>query len=276
LVREKAAGRQEAIGNLEFSSTSVSGREGDLLRYPGVTHFQLIANMYHCLSGKTPYDLNYVAVAAHDGNLRFAEMGKLLRVVDVSHDDIRQALPLIEWYYNDRKLTGAAPVSVPTIVVQQRLDELVERRNDVAHRGGNPSNRLGVEEMQALVEFVLALSRSTFILFTSHYLRSHHVDNEDCERMKLVEGPYKKQHVWIVQRPQSPLHINQPAFALSTTLLARWGRVRNLQVDGIDHPRIEPGGPESIGVLLDFPAPENAEVYVLRAEDPSVWSSAAE
>jgi hypothetical protein len=244
--------------------------EIDQLRYPGLTHFQLIENLFHCLSGNSPYELNHIAVTAHDRNIRYEEMGALLKIVDLSHDHVRQAQPLIYWYYEDQRMS-ARPASVPETVVRQRLDNFVERRNDVAHRGGNPSDRLGAEEMQDLVEFVSALAHSIFTLFVSHYLRKRHVGAAHCERLNLVEGPYKKQQIWVVEGPKSRLHVKQPAFALSSTFLVRWGRVQNLQIDGVDQTSVEPNGPGSVGVLLDFPVPRNAEAYVLRAEDELIW-----
>jgi hypothetical protein len=42
-------------------------------------------------------------------------------------------------------------------------------------------------------------------------------------------------------------------------------------MNGVNHASIEPGSTGSVGVLLDFPAPKNAEVYVLGAEDDAVW-----
>jgi hypothetical protein len=250
--------------------------EIDQIRYPGVTPLQLVENLFQCLSGNSPYDLNHIAVAAHDRNIRYEELGSLLGLVDVSHDAVRHAKPLIDWYFDDQKMTGLPPTSMPATVIQQRLDNLVERRNDVAHRGGNPLDRLGVEEMRGLVDFVLALARSIFVLFVSHYLRKRHVGVAGCARQTLVEGPYKKQYIWVVEQPLCRLHVSEPVFALSSTFLARWGRVQNLQIGGVEHTSVEPGGVEPVGVLLDFPAPKNAEVYVLGGEDELIWPALIE
>lgn len=257
--------------HLQKTAELLAKGEINQVRYPGLTHFQLIKNLFHCLSGNSPYELNYIAVAAHDRNVRYDELGVLLRSVDFSHEDIRHAQPLIKWYYDEQKMTGELPASVPATVIQQRLDNFVERRNDVAHRGGNPSDRLGIEAMQDLVEFVSALAHSIFTLFVSHYFRNRHVGTTDCERLTLVEGPYKKQHVWVVERPLSRLYLEQPAFALAPSFLVRWGRVKSLQLQEADHASVEPDGTGSVGVRLDFPAPRGAELYVLSSEDETIW-----
>lgn len=250
--------------------------EIDQIRYPGVTSRQLIENLFRCLSGSAPYELNHMAVTAHERNIWYNELGVLLRLVELSHDAVCQAKPLIDWYYEEQKMTGARPTSVPTIVVQQRLDDVVERRNDVAHRGGNPANRLGIAEMRDRVEFILALARSIFTLFVSRYLEKLYVGAAGCERLALTEGPFGKGHVWVVGRPSIRLRVSQPTFALSPHFLVRWGRVRSLQVNGVDHTSVDPVGTEPVGVRLDFSAPRNGRLYVLDAEDDVIWPALTE
>ena len=257
--------------HLKRTAELLGKNEIDQFRYPGVTVFKLVENLYKCLSGESSYELNDVAVAVHDKNIRYDELGVLLGIVELSHESVRQAQPLIDWYYNDQEMTGPIPASVPVIVVKQRLDDLVERRNDIAHRGGNPSNRLGVEEMQDLVEFVSALANSIFTVFVAHYLRRRHVGGIECERLTLVRGPFKNKSVWVVQPPLSRLHVRQPIFALSSAFLARWGRVEGLQIGGKELDFVNPGASESVGIKLDFPAPETAEVYILNTEDETIW-----
>lgn len=245
----------------------------DDFRYPGLTSNQLVENLHLCLSDAWPYELNHVAVTAHDRNIRFDELGKLLGLVDLSHDAVRHAQPLVQWYLQDQDLSGAPPASVPTTVIHQRLDQFVERRNDVAHRGGNPSDRLGVDDMQSLVEFIHALSASIFTLFVSQYFVKVHVGKAGCEQLRRVEGPFNKQSVWVVERPTSVLYINQPVFALSTGFLTRWGRIQSLRINDTDHVFVTPDENEAVGVQFDFRAPESAQVYILGSEDETIWTA---
>lgn len=257
--------------HLQKTAELLSRGRIDQARYPGVTQHQLIENLFGCLSGATPYTLNPVAVAAHDKNIRYDELQTLLNVVDISHDAVRRADPLIEWYIGEQKMTGARPDAVPTLVVQQRLDNLVERRNDVAHRGGNPTDRLGIDEMRSLVEFVSALCRSVFTLFVSHYLRKWHVGTSGAGLLTLSRAPLQKKHVWVVNPPSFQLRVTQPIFALSPGFLARWGRVQSLRIGTDDQAVIDPGGTHPVGVRLDFAAPAGAELYVTAGEDEVVW-----
>lgn len=254
-------------------SAELLGRAIDNSRYPGMTHLQLVENLFMCLSGSSSYNLNHPAITAHDRNLRYSELGSLLTIVELTHDHVRRAEPLLEWYCNEQELTDSQLTEVPQIVVQQRLDNLVERRNDIAHRGGNPSDRLGADEMHQLVDFVLALARSIFIVFVAGYLRKRHVDDANCAQLECSDGPFSKQTVWVVKPPLFRLYVSQPIFAVSSGFLARWGRVQNLQIDDVDYAAVEPGGNRDIGVKFNFAAPRTAKLYVLGQEDELIWPS---
>jgi len=256
-------------------SAELLGRVIDSSRYPGVTHLQLAENLFMCLSGNPIYNLNRVAITAHDRNLRYNELGSLLTIVELTHEDVRRAEPLVEWYRNDQGLAVSTLTEVPQIVVQQRLDNLVERRNDITHRGGNPDDRLGAQEMRQLVDFVLALARSVFIVFVAGYLRKHHAGDANCAQLERTEGPFARQTVWVVKPPLMRLYVSQPIFAVSGGFLARWGRVESLKIDEVDHASVEPGGDKDIGVKFDFAAPKTARLYVLGQEDELIWPSAA-
>lgn len=254
-------------------SAELLGRGIDNSRFPGVTHLQLVENLFMCLSGNEIYNLNHPAITAHDRNLRYDELGSLFTIVDLVHEDVRGADPLVEWYRNDQGLTEAPLNEVPKMVVQQRLDNLVERRNDIAHRGGNPDDRLGADEMRQLVDFVLALARSVFIVFVAGYLQKHHVGDANCAQLERTEGPFDGQTVWVVKPPLTRMYVSQPIFAMSNGFLARWGRVESLKIDDVDHAFVEPGGTEDIGIKFDFAAPKTARLYVLGQEDELIWPS---
>jgi hypothetical protein len=256
-------------------SAELLGRAIDNSRYPGVSHLQLVENLFMCLSGNSAYSLNHPAIIAHDQNLRYNELGSLLTVVELTHEDVRRAGPLLDWYRNEQGLAGVSLNEVPQIVVRQRLDNLVERRNDIAHRGGNPTERLGGDEIRELVDFILALAHSVFTVFVAGYFGKHHVGSSDCAQLERTEGPYEGQRVWVVKPPSLRLYVSQPIFALSAGFLARWGRVESLRIDGVDHTSIEPGGDKDIGVKFGFATPKTARLFVLAQEDELIWPAAA-
>ena len=249
----------------------LSRRELDQARHPGITPRKLVDNLYDCLSGATPYLINHSAVLAHDANFRLDELKTILGLAEINLDEIRRDRQFISWYCSDQEIQENWPLIVPETVLKQRLDDLVGRRNSVAHRGGNPDDRLGPDEMHKLIEFVHALSQSIFALFVSGYLRQRYIAEAKSSKLTFVKGPFKEKHVRVVQKPATKLYIGQAAFALSPSGSVRWGRITGLQVDQTALMEVEPGGNQHVGVETDFPAPKVMDVFTLSADDDLVW-----
>ena len=249
--------------------------KGDLdqSRYNGITQLQLIENLYGCLAGTDSYTINQAAIASHDRNINFGELGGLLSLAGIAHDHVCRTDAILEWFCSEQGLSEKSSDAVPTSVIKTRLDDLVERRNDIAHRGGNPANRLGPEDMLGATHFVLALARSILTLFVSEYLLRIYVQKGTSVKLDLLEGPFQKQTIWVVKPPECHLYEHQPIFALSPTgFVARWGRIQILKVEDVRRDDIKPAsGAASIGIQLDFAAPKNSQLYVLTREDSLIW-----
>ena len=244
-------------------------------RYVGVREIDVVKNLFDCLSGATPYALNNVAVVAHDLNLRYDELAKLFAAVGIDHvcDRARRADAMVSWFCASNGLAQPPLDGVPAATVQQRLDDLVERRNQVTHRGGSPVELLGTIEMTGLVDFVEALASSTFALTVAKYLRGRHVESGDAARLQLREGPYKDSTVVVVEKPEQRLYVGQPIFAFVETAGVRWGRILDLQVNGVSSTAIDKAATATdVGVAVDFKCTKGVELFVLDADDDVVWS----
>jgi hypothetical protein len=261
---------------LKSADILARGRLGEG-RYVGVREIDLVKNLFECLSGATPYSLNDVAVIAHDLNLRAEELGKLFASVGIEKvcERSRRADALLAWFCAVNGLAEAPRDGVPPATIQQRLDDLVERRNQVAHRGGNPLNLLGTAEMGDLVDFVEALAMSVFGLTAASYLRTRYLESKslDAEELRLIAGPLKSdRNVVVVGKPAKRLYVGQPIFTFVDSCGARWGRIRELQLEGVAATVVEQSSTAAeVGVRIDFKCPSKVVLFVLDADDDVVW-----
>ncbi len=246
-------------------------------RYIGIREVDVVKNLYDCLTGATPYTLNPLAVVAHDLNLRHNEIDALFSAVGIEQicDLVRRADAMVEWYNSSSNAHSEPPqTSVPSVTIEQRINDVVERRNQVAHRGGNPLDLLGPDEMSDRVAFIEGLSKSIFSIVVAKYLQGHHVLSDGAVALQLREGPYKDGQVVVVDRPTQRLYVGQPVFIVDVPG-ARWGRILSLQVN--DKP-VETVDKEAdatdVGIGLDFKCPKDAVLYALAADDDVVWSTA--
>lgn len=246
-------------------------------RHAGLTPSGVVANLYNCLHGVTPYSLNTAAVVWHDANLRSKDVNEMFHSlgIDCICTSVRRGDNLTSWYVKIQNLNSAVADGVPARVIEERLNDLVERRNQVAHRGGNPENLLGTEAMTDAIEFIGALASDIFSIVASSYLESHYVS--DAVVTKLVQipddGPYRNGTVIIVAPPAFALFVGQPIFVIRTNGAARWGRIQSLQLNDTALETVAAGEAtgQSIGVALDFVCSADSSPIVLDTADDLVW-----
>jgi RiboL-PSP-HEPN len=255
------------------------GRRGDS-RYVGLSELGVVKNLFECLSGARPYELNEAVVIAHDANLRAGEVDALFGAVGIERicDRACRADALVAWYCAAQGLETPPQDGVKRTVLEERLKDIVERRNQVAHRGGNPTNLLGGASMSEAVAFIESLATSVFGLVVGRYLENHHAASTG--RIELVlrngDGRLRSRTVVVVDKPAQKLFVGQPVFVVVKSTGARWGRIQSLRVNDADVPELaaSASAPTGVGVGLDFRFPKSADakLVALPADDDVVWS----
>lgn len=254
-------------------------RRGDG-RYVGVSELGVVKNLFECLSGARPYELNEAVVIAHDANLRAGEVDALFAAVGIEQicDRVCRADAIVAWYCAAQGLDAPPQDGVKRTVLEERLKDIVERRNQVAHRGGNPVDLLGGPAMSEAVAFIESLARSVFGLVVGRYFETHHAASKGRIELALRAGEeaLKKGTVVIIDKPAEKLFVGQPVFVVVKSTGARWGRIQSLRVDDAEVQELEPNAnaPMGVGVGLDFRFPKSAEarLVALSADDDVVWS----
>jgi hypothetical protein len=262
------------------------------------------------LNDTSPYSLNDAAIVAHDANLRVGEIDAIFATVGIENvcDRVRRADSLLSFYCEVKALEDEPKDGVPAIFIEENIKDLVERRNQIAHRGGNPLNLLGADKMREAVGFIHAFAQSSYSLTVGHYLESHHVAPIGCTELvqRQGDGPFKRGTVVIVEAPLQRLFVGQPVFviigsvggrAVNPTDIggkpvqdaggskrqsgpqqpltgARWGRIQSLTVNDSVLQEIIPGTvvPNGIGIELNFKCPKKAKLIALPNDDDVVWN----
>jgi hypothetical protein len=257
-------------------------RRGDS-RYVGLSELDLVKNLFECLSGAKPYKLNETVVIGHDANLRAGEVDALFGAVGIEKicDRACRADAVVAWYCTAQGLDTAPQDGVKRTVLEERLKDIVERRNQVAHRGGNPMNLLGSADMIEAVAFIESLATSIFGLVVGRYLETRHAASPGRVELTLRDGdgPFKGRTVVVVEKPAQRLFVGQPVFVIVESTGARWGRIQSLRVDDTDVQELaaSANAPTGVGVGLDFRFPKSADakLVALAADDDVVWSPLA-
>lgn len=249
-------------------------------RYVGLSDLNVVKNLFDCLSGTKPYALNEVAIIAHDVNLRSSEVDAIFSVIGIDKicDRVCRADAMKAWYCAVQGFDTLPEDRVNRTVIDERLKDIVERRNQIAHRGDNSSNLPGYEAMAEAVDFIKSLATSIFGFVAGRYLQTHHVGSTNCTELTLRagDGPYKNGMIVVIDKPAQRLFVGQPIFVIAESMGARWGRIQSLRVDDVNNQEIEAtiSAPNGIGVGLDFKYPKSpgGKFIILQTEDDVVWS----
>jgi hypothetical protein len=243
-------------------------------RYTGLSEMDFVKNLFNCLSGVEPYQLNAAAVVAHEANLRYEELLKIFKTAGVDGSGVLYVTDMQQWYKKEQGLEQDfdLPDGVPLAAVKERLDQLVENRNQIAHRGCSPDNLLGASEMGEVILFVEALARSLYHLAVAYYLKVRCSCSKDAFELTVVEGPYKENHVIVVSPPASLLFVGQPVICFSGEGLARWTLIKGLRVDDVVVLAVPIGAQvKSIGIEFEDSIFNNGKYFVLSEHDELVW-----
>lgn len=241
-------------------------------RYVGLTDFTVIENLHQCMSNLPNYQLNDVAVVAHENNLRYHETLSLvanLGIVDLCNK-VRRTDALTSWFASASSLTGYIE-SVPLETVLARLEDVVERRNQVTHRGGSPDNILGPDEMRELVDFVEAICQGIFAVILRDYIDCDYIASQKATKLTVKEGPYKNGTVVVIGNPGASTSIGQPILCIAGISRIFCGRVKGIQLDGTPCVSVNDLSINEIGIELDFRIPKSSTLYQIEVADELLW-----
>lgn len=250
-------------------------------RYADLREIDVVKNLFECLNGDTPYTLNDAAVIAHDSNLRAHEVDVLFAAVGIEQicGLARRSDAIEEWYCAAKLLPAPPQDGVPMAAVEERLKDIVDRRNQVAHRGGNPDELLGPDKMCDAIDFIEAFAKAVFGIAVGRYLQDHRSSPSQAVHLKqrLGDGPYKGGRVVVVDKPARRLFVGQPIFVPVEGTGARWGRIQSMRVDDTDVRTvdIDTVAANGVGIALDFRCPKGSDLVALGCDDDVVWSPVA-
>jgi hypothetical protein len=263
-------------------------RSGDLLsrrrlgvgRYSGLNELDVVKNLFDCLSGIKPYTLNGAAVIAHDVNLYPNEVNAVFSAIGIDNicDCARHADAAMTWYRDTNGIETPPSDGVSRTIIEERLKDIVERRNQAAHHGSAPITLPGDEAMSEAAAFIKSFVTSLFGIVAGRYLQAHH--SESLSRVELTPragvDSSENRKIVTIEKPAQRLFIGQPVFVIVKYTGARWGRVQSLTVGGascqeLDADTNAPNGVE-VGLNFVYPKGTNAKLIALQDDDEVVWS----
>lgn len=251
-------------------------RKADQQRYAGTVRVgDIIARLHACLSSPDNYQLNEQAFAQHTANFRqpivkatFVQCG----IPDIGQS-IRQSEPFAAFLKKEEPERDTTTyLAAGDDVVFARLDDLANRRNDVAH--GTPvDDILSRDLLRSYVAFIEAYAGGLALVVFERSLPI-------MLQKALVLGAAIVVHdhrIVCVNLPTGQVAVGDLLIAktVDSSRPFKGGQIKEIQQNHVSVDKIDGGPGVQIGMLVDFGAKDNQEFYILRTSEAEAQTQAA-
>ena len=245
-------------------------------RYRGVTEPEIVRNLYKCLADHENYKLNRHAVVHHDRNLRSDVLAELFGRLGIENfmDAVCGIQGMKKWYGIDQGTDRCPENSVLKRIIDLKLGDHVERRNQVSHAGRDLDQYLDADEMMDRLKFLEAFGRSMFDILAHMYIDRYYIKSGEAVSIgRPIEGPFKEKKVAVVAKPPCKIFKGQPIIGVLDKQVNRYGYIEEVRVNDSTVDSIDPGsGFPDANLKTDFKMTRRIEMWVLPEIDHAIWS----
>jgi hypothetical protein len=223
-------------------------------RYRDVTELDVATSLASCLADGGAFDLRLEVLSLHGSNLRWDPLAELFRwAVPDLQARIRSSDAVARW------VDGNPDVSEHNLmsVLAGELEDLVERRNEVAHRA-IPDEILSYDNLLAKASFIEAVALG-LVASLGGVLVDCLVNNGVCESIGTPSERLKSGRVVVIPSLEAAVSEGDMV-VLPAQQGARWGQVIEVQIAGQRVQRAEAGS--EVGLLLDFVCRKSGSLYL--------------
>lgn len=228
-------------------------------RYSDVTELEVATSLASCLDDSTSFDLRMEVVAMHSSNLRWDSFGDLFRwAVPDLPAKIRLSDAISEWGSADGGQVFAD-------VLEAELEDLVERRNEVAHRA-IPDEIVSPEQLLAKVEFINAIALGLLASLGGELLQAS-LDNGESVPVGVPKEYYQQCRVVVV--PSLEISVAEGDIVwITNSNVTRWGRIQEIRLNDERVSQADAG--TEAGLLLGFAAPRGLCLHIWQNPNPDL------
>lgn len=243
-------------------------------RYTGLTNEDIVSNLNECLQNSDKYKLNRHAVVFHESNIRSEVIQGIFKAVGIENINSLacQTEFLKNWFSITMGFEDASENNLAKII-DLRLRDLVDRRNQLVHAGPSSLEAFDPDLMKEILGFFEAYGRGIFNVVGSCYLSRYYIGNSLANSFgKPTEGPYKNDSVVVIKNPRCKIFQGQPVLGIRENKVVRWGKIIGIQVDNASVNSIEADSSvSSVGLELDFKLWKNIQLFGLEKKDEAIW-----
>lgn len=234
-----------------------------LSKYENILVNDIILNLNSCLNGKDKYKINVDAFTYHSSNFRkdmIRDFFKNVGVYDITKNICKAEVFIKFFSFND----GVTEDNVKKYQENkffEYLDDLVERRNQIAH-GLDIDDLLSLEILTTYGLYLKALINSIYNILNFELNKIKFNNNKKYELGKAIK--VINNNIICIKNKYFKMKINDFIYGYNTvTNELRFGKILSIQINGTEVKETNCNCDEAIGLKVDFYAKDNLIYYYI-------------
>lgn len=241
-------------------------RKADYQKYASSVRVEdVVAKLHACFTTPAKYQLNARAFAQHTSNFRHAVVSDTFKQCGITGiaPSIRRAEPFISFLTNENPDRDVEThLAREDDVVFYRLNDLANRRNDVAH-GSFVDDILSRDLLRTYVDFIEAYGEGLALVVYERTLPFL------LERAVGLGTPLRviNNRIVCVDFPAGQLAVGDMLIAKTadTSRPFKGGPIKEIQQNSVSLNTVSGGDGVQIGICVEFGAKQNQEFYYFRS-----------
>ncbi len=232
-----------------------------------LTPTAVIANLHSCLSGAEAFQVNGAAFVLHRGNISLRRVTTFLSSVGIDGHlrRVTHTRGFMEFSRAREPERDVRSVADPDLHgLLQPIDDLVERRNQVAH--GVIDDIESVELLKERCQFVATYAAALYDVFAQEVLR-YEVERPTAQRLGKPLAVFNRQIVCF-ESSQCTIAVGNVLVAATGKSMEpfRHGAILSLEVDHVRYGELAISQPTQFGVLVPYRARPEYEYFLLPSD----------
>lgn len=231
-------------------------------RYTEVTELDIARSLTSCLDDSDNYRLHSEVISLHNSNLRWDTLGELFHwAVPDFHGRVQRSDAIEEWAVN----AGSPAGNQVGETLENELKDLVERRNEVAHRA-IPEEILSLDNLQEKVTYVQALCIAMLTSLSAVLIETT-AKSGKSKPLGAVTERFQRNTIVVIPSLMEPVSVGDTVWFSNSSIL-RWGLIKEIHIE--DKPAEYANRGIEVGLKLDFSVSKSANLFIWTDPSPDL------
>ncbi|MBG1265703.1 MAE_28990/MAE_18760 family HEPN-like nuclease [Nostoc sp. WHI] len=145
----------------------------EIVKYQHITKEQVLGKLNECIVNPTSYKFNTEAFVLLSGNLKHQQIVKLFELININLKELlKKNKSFIEYIEYEKQTPNIA--NLKTDNLYNKINELVERRNHIAH-GSEILDILSISELELYIQFLEKYCQAIFETLAEEFIKQESI-----------------------------------------------------------------------------------------------------